>query len=524
MFDIIPCPSKIQKKAGSVTLKGTVTVSCSERYEDIAEMFVSRLHRSIPSVNITENGDIRVEFNVVTGYGQEEYSIDIDSCRIEIRASKRAGFVYAYYTLYQLLELHKFHSDGISVSCCYISDKPRFRWRSLMLDESRHFFGKEEILRLLEIMALHKLNALCWHLSDDQGYRIESKAFPLLHEVGAKRFDTQIGGTKSSHFRGIGHEGYYKQSEIKEIVEKAHSLNILIVPEISLPTHISAMAAAYPYITCGQENIPVATSFGPKNLMLCAGSEKTFSFVTALLDEICDIFPSPYISVSAKDLHAENWLSCEKCREYMAEKSMFDPKELQADFLSRVSDHLMKRGRRMMCVNSAMTDGMSADIIGNYSSEEPDVSVPEQLRWGRNYIISRPDFLEFDRPYCKMPLKKTYSFDPDNELKGCRYLRGKVMGIEAKLWTEWIYDREKLDLCLHPRMAALAEAGWSEPGNKSFKSFRERLPHYTEILEESDINYAKNKICMSRNIISRYRKLYYYTIMDQYMEVRENRT
>ena len=523
MLNVVPYPNKVRMREGVLELKGTVTVSCPERYSDIAEDFSSALHKSLPALHIEDGGKLRIDFNPVTDYGQEEYSVEVNGLGIQIRASKASGFIYACRTLYQMLELYKFHAGGASLPYCYISDKPRFRWRGLLLDEARHFFGKEAVLRLLEIMAMHKLNSLCWHLSDDQGWRIESKRYPLLHEIGSRRSDTQVGGPRSEKFCGQGHEGYYTQTDIKEIVDKARSLGILIMPEISLPTHIGAMAAAYPQITCSDKCMPVATSFGDRGSLLCAGRSETREFVQGVLDEICSLFPSPYISVRAANLHAEAWLKCDSCRKYMQERFMHDPRQLQADFLNEISEFLKKKGRRMLCESSAMANGMSQDIIGIYASNERDRSIPDQLRWGRSYIISKPAYLNFDLPYCSLPLRKTYDYDPDRELKGCRYLRGKVMGVQANLWTEWIYDREKFDLCLFPRMAALAEVGWTEPGEKNFSDFSKRMPAYRTMLEDSDINYAKDKICSCRNIISRCRKRYYYNLMDQYLEVRENR-
>lgn len=523
MLNVIPYPNKVRLHEGSLEMKGTVTVRCPEKYSSIAEKFTADLHKSLPSLHVEDEGDIIIDFNPVTDYGQEEYSIEISGKGIDIRASKASGFIYACQTLYQMLELHKFHAAGAGLPYCYIADKPRFRWRGLMLDESRHFFGKEEVLRLLEIMAMHKLNALCWHLADDQGWRIESKRYPLLHEIGSRRSDTQVGGIRSEKFCGQGYEGFYTQEDIKEIVSKAHAMGILVMPEISLPTHIGAMAAAYPQITCTDRSMPVATSFGDRGTLLCASGSETREFITGVLDEICELFPSPYISVRAADLHAEKWLKCDSCRKYMQEHFMHDPKQLQAAFLNDVSEHLKKRGRRMLCENGAMADGMSRDIIGIYSSAGRDKTIRDQLRWGRSYIVSRPEYLNFDLPYCSLPLLRTYEFDPDKELKGCRYLHGKVMGIQANLWTEWIYDREKFDMCLFPRMAALAEAAWTEPGEKNRQRFTRRLAAYRELLEGSGINYAKDKICMPRNIVSRLRKQYYYNLTDQYIEVRENR-
>ena len=523
MLNVIPYPNKVRVREGELEMKGTITVRCPERYSVIAEKFTADLHKSLPSLHVEDEGNILIDFNLVADYGQEEYSLDISGKGIDIRASKASGFIYACQTLYQMLELHKFHGASVKIPYCYISDKPRFRWRGMLLDEARHFFGKQEVLRLLEIMAMHKLNALCWHLADDQGWRIESKRYPLLHEIGSRRSDTQIGGTRSEKFCGQGHEGFYTQEDIREIVEKAHSMSILVMPEISMPTHVGAMAAAYPQITCSDKCMPVATSFGDRGTLLCASSSEPREFIRGVLDEICELFPSPYISLRAANLHAEKWLSCEGCRKYMQEHFMHDPKQLQAAFLNDISEYLKKKGRRMLCENTAMADGMDRDIIGIYSTGERDKTLPDQLRWGRSYIISKPNYLDFDLPYCTLPLTKTYSFDPDKELKGCRFLHGKVMGMQANLWTEWIYDREKLDMCLFPRMAALAEAAWTEPSEKSKSSFIKRLTPYRELLDGSDINYAKDKICMPRNPISRFRKRYYYNLMDQYLEVRENR-
>ncbi len=523
MNGIIPQPNKFQKKQGQFLLGGDITVKSSARYAQAAEKLAGMIRSSYTSVNITDNSDRLIELSEVTYLGQEEYVIDCSPSKLEIKASKRAGLLYAVGTLYMMLELHSFHHSPTPIDCFYIADKPRFRWRGIMLDEARHFFGKDTVLKLIDMMCINKLNVLHWHLSDDQGYRLESKAFPLLHEIGSKRSDTQIGGENSNLYEGTGHEGYYTFQDIKEIVEKARRHNILIVPHIELPAHTTAMAAAYPQYFCNTESVPVATSFGRKDTLLCAGDKAAYEFVFALLDEICALFPSPYIGIGGADVNTAIWAECERCKQFMAESDIADADALKRYFINYLSARLKAKGRRMICCNSSTDENTSYDVIGKYMSPKDDKSIPLQLRMGRSFIVSRPQYLSFDAPYCQTPLKKTYEYDPDKDIKGCRYLRGKIMGMEAALWTEWISDKEKFDMCLYPRMAVLAEACWSEPAFKSFKSFKARLPKHKRMLSDSGVGYAKDGVSMPGGIINRYKRLYYYNLNDKNVEVRNNR-
>lgn len=519
---IIPTPNKMQPKRGAFVLDGEITVKSSARFTLAAEKLTAMILTSYTSVKISENSEKLIELREVTDLGQEEYIIDCSESGLIIKAGKSAGLNYAIGTLYQLLKLYDFHPSATEIGCFHITDKPRFRWRGIMLDEARHFFGKTTVMQLLDTMALNKLNVLHWHLSDDQGYRLESKVFPLLHEIGSKRNDTQIGGEHSDSYEGIGHCGYYTHTDIAEIVAHAKIRNIEIVPHIELPAHTTAIAAAYPQYFCNTERVPVATGFGKKDTLLCVGDKSTYEFVFKLLDEICSVFPSPYIGIGGRDVNTAIWASDQRCIDYMQSNDILSADALLTHFLNILSEKLKSKGRRMISDNTALGESSSEDTVGYYLSSRNDNTIPFQLGIGRNYIFSRPQYMSFDLPYCITPLKKTYDYDPDKDLKDCRYLRGKIMGMEACLWTEWISDKEKFDICLYPRMAALAETCWTEPDRKSFKSFKLKLSQYVKMLSGLGVGYAVSDIAMP-SVIDKYKRMYYYSLNDKNMEVRLNR-
>ncbi len=469
----------------------------------------------------------------------EGYEIEITKSNIIVKASTAAGCLYAIQTLRQLAKLDLLRKDeDILLHCGIIKDRPRFKWRGLMLDESRHFFGKDEVKRILDHMLMNKLNVFHWHLTDDQGWRIEIKKYPLLTEIGSVRRGTHIHGWQRADLdRDVIWEeygGFYTQEDIREIVQYAGERNISIVPEIDMPAHFAAAMAAYKYLGCRELEREVPFYFGGKiplkmgikdwNRSSCAGKESTYRFIYDVIDEIVTLFPFPYFHIGGDEAPKDEWKKCPHCRKVIKENGLKNEEELQSHFNNRIAAYLREKGCRLIGWNEILnTPILDRSIIGQYWTPQRDKCAERYVNEGGTLIMSRHHAFYFDMPYAMVPLQNTYNFEPVHQgIKPASEKR--IMGLEAPIWTEWIDGREKLDLNLFPRMQALAEVCWTPKENKDFEDFLQRLKEYKLVLKKHGVNYARDHISMPNCRIRRARDVNLWHRKDQHFEVRRNRT
>ncbi len=428
--------------------------------------------------NVKQNAEIRKEIITDASLGDEGYIINASLNRITLSAQTEAGLFYAEKTLEQL----RLYS---SVPCMEIQDKPAFSYRGFMLDSARHMQTTDEIKKLVDAAALLKLNTMHWHLSDDQGYRIESKKFPLLNEKGSWRESDDFG----SMHTGVRYGGYYTAEQIKEIVNYCKDRFIDVVPEIDLPGHTTAIISAYPHLSCRKEQIPVQTKQGIFEDVLCAGSEKTLEFVYELLDEVISLFPSERFHIGGDEVRFTRWKECPVCKEKLNELGTDSYAALQADFTEKVTAFLKSIGKKVTVWNESLAGGNTdRDTTAQMWMDRKNHSVRHANRAGK-VIVS--DFYHYycDYPYFMTPLKKTYGFDPI--LKGIAPVMQKhVIGVEVPIWTEYICDFDKLCYMFFPRFAAVAEVGWSEKKNLSLQGFERRFKAITPLLNKIGINPA----------------------------------
>jgi len=476
---IIPLPREIRPEPGRFVFTKDLSISYSAEFESLAADF-SDFYQRKTGWSTQKGLFSAISFLLDFNLHSEQYKLKVTKEAVVLEATDRAGMFYAWQTLKQMILATP---EGLTVECGEINDQPRFAYRGFMLDVARHFFPKQDLLRLIEIMSFHKLNRLHLHLTDDQGWRFESKLFPRLQEIGSKR-DGTINSQKISD--GIPVEGYYTQPDLKEIAAFAASKFVEIIPEIDLPGHSMALMAAYPEFSHHQE-MAVRKSFGISPKILCLGSAGLEEFLTAILSEFISVFHPKIIHLGGDEVPLLEPRSCFKCKKAIQNRHLKNYGKLQTDLINRLSGNLRDQGVRTMVWNDALDSDLDPGIIVQHWKPFSNRQTVSQINKGRKAVISNFFSLYLDYPYAMTPLKKTYDFRP--ELKGIRHPEN-ILGIESPLWTEWISTREKLEFQMFPRMAAVAELAWSDPVTRDYQDFLDRLPVLLEYYRSLGLNFS----------------------------------
>lgn len=482
---LIPNPRAYQALDGAFTLQDGEKVKSELR---------------IPLVRTTTR-EARIIVTRNPALQKEAYTLNVTPEKVHITAATPIG---AYYALQSLRILADYDIGGRTVPCCSIHDAPRWGWRGMSLDESRHFFGKEEVKRLLDMLFMMKLNVFHWHLTDDQGWRIEIKKYPRLTEIGSKRTCTQVDGWHTSHMVNEPHEGFYTQEDIRETVAYANARGIMVVPEIDMPAHFAAAQAAYPWLACRELEREVPGYFGGRvptlhgirdwNRSACLGKESTFQFIFDVIDEVCELFDAPYFHIGGDEAPKDEWKKCPHCQAKMKEMHLNDVEELQGWFNNRVLEYVKQKGKRLIGWNEILAAGnLDPSVIGQYWTPKRDKNVERHIARGGDVILSNHRSFYFDMTYGQYPLSYTYDFDPGRYHIPPRSY-DHVLGVEAEVWTEWIDKRPKLDLNVYPRMQALAEVAWSAEERKKYADFKERLEAFKPTLDALGIGYAVTSV------------------------------
>tara|TARA_B110000902_G_scaffold67896_1_gene80546 strand:- start:1147 stop:2658 length:1512 start_codon:yes stop_codon:yes gene_type:complete len=360
-----------------------------------------------------------------------------------------------------------------------IEDAPAFAHRGVLLDVARHFFKVPEIKRHLDVMALYKFNVFHWHLTEDQGWRIAIEAYPKLTEVGGWR-------TYGDSVYG----GYYSKEELLDVVAYASGLGIEVIPEIEMPGHSQAALAAYPELGCTGDSIGVATDWGVFKDIYCAGNEQTFDFLEAVLDEVCEIFPSKFIHIGGDEAPKFRWEHCAKCQARLAAENLENTEELQRYFITRIETYLNSKGKQIIGWDEILEGGLSPNAtVQSWRGFE---GAQRAAELGHDAIVSPTSHAYFDYPVGNIDLPKVYSFDPiPKDLDPL--LSGHILGGECNLWSERIPDMETLDRRFLPRGIAMSEVLWAYPKERDYESFRARIqPHYN-VLDKMGYSSMWNK-------------------------------
>ena len=457
-----------------------------------------------------DHGTNQVIFSEEPAMAPEAYSIEVTTKRIEIKAAQPAGFFYAIQTLRQLLppEIEKnFFQENMEwlVPVIQISDSPAFAWRGFMLDVVRHFFPKEDLFRIIDYLAIHKINTLHLHLVDDQGWRIEIKKYPKLTEIGSWRVDHESLPWNSRPAQQAGEKasygGFYSQNDIKEIIAYAERRFITVVPEIEMPAHVASALAAYPKYSCsgGPFTVP-SGGVWPITDIYCAGNDSTFLFLEDILSEVTELFPSKYIHIGGDEATKTEWEKCPKCRKRIKSEGLKDVVELQSYFIKRIEKFVHSKGKILLGWDEILEGGLPPEAtVMSWRGIQGGI---EAARQGHDVVMSPNSHVYFDyyqgpsesEPLAiggYLPLQKVYSFYPVPEELDSEAAK-HILGGQANLWTEYIPDLKHAEYMMFPRIAALSEVLWSPKKNQSWSDFSHRIQKLMKRYELMGINYSKS--------------------------------
>jgi hexosaminidase len=446
------------------------------------------------------------------------YTLEVKKDGIHINGDNEMGVFYGIQTLIQLLPVEK--SAKLSIPAVTVTDRPRFGYRGLHLDVGRHFMPVSFIKKYLDYIALHKLNYFHWHLTDDQGWRIEIKKYPRLTTVGSKRNGTIIGRYPGNGNDNQVHEGFYTQDEVREVLDYAAKRYITVVPEIELPGHASAAIAAYPFLSCfpnEKTKIPAnmisnatadAQSRGEKKFVqetwgvfddvFCAGSDSTFGFLQDVLDEVAALFPSKYIHIGGDECPKSNWKRCPKCQQRIKQNNLKNEHQLQSYVIRRMDEYLNKKGKTIIGWDEILEGGLAPNaIVMSWRGEQGGI---EAARQKHPVIMTPGNYVYFDHSQTKYedsvtigsftPIEEVYSYEP--AAKALTPEQAKyIIGAQANVWTEYMKNPAKVEYMVFPRLAALSEVLWSPKNAKSWPDFEKRLKTQFARYGLWNINYSR---------------------------------
>lgn len=416
--------------------------------------------------------------------GLEVYSLLVNDKGVLIRAKTPVGLIHGIQSLRQLMPIQienrsVKHPLQFTIPATQILDFPSFRWRGLQLDCCRHFMSKEFVLRYIDLLSFYKLNKFHWHLTEDQGWRIEIKAFPLLTQIGSKRVEQD----------GSEYGGYYTQEQIREVVAYAKARHIEVIPEIEMPGHAQAALAAYPNLSCTGQPLQVANTWGVFKDIYCPGKEETFHFIEAVLEEVVALFPGEYVHIGGDEAPKFRWENCQHCQTRMRDEKLKDAHELQSYFIKRVGTFLTNRGKRMIGWDEILEGGLAPQAtVQSWRGLQGAIDAAKS---GHDAIVSPTSHLYFDYGLKSIDLEKVYGFEPiPAELNS--FEAGFILGGECNMWTEKA-PQELVDSKVFPRMLAMSEVLWTYKKRPDFNAFKSRLKLHYPRMDAMQIHYGYEK-------------------------------
>lgn len=504
---VIPYPQSVEFQKGSFKVNGAA-VNCDPALDAASIEAVNKLATQLSLVtgkvssyacpagigNTAKNGLAKgFIFYHDSSIPEEGYSISITKNAAVVAVSGFHGTLYAIQTIKQMLPAeiygHKTASDkSWKLPCAVIKDEPRYGYRGMHLDCSRHFFSLEEVKKYLDVMAIYKMNRFHWHLTDDQGWRLEIKKYPALTEVGAYRNGTVIKKDWGSN-DGIRYGGYYTQEQVKEVIAYAGKLGITIIPEIDLPGHMVAALASYPWLGCVDKSYDVWTRWGISDEVLCAGKESTFKFLEDVLGEVADLFPSEYIHIGGDECPKNAWKNCEDCQAKIKELGLVTDEHATAE--QRLQNYVTSRMQSFLATKGKKVIGWDEILEGELEKGATVMSWRgtkggiQAANAGFDVVMTPNTYCYFDYYQSEdtenepfgiggyLPLEKCYSCNPSEGMT--EEVAKHILGLQANLWTEYISTDEHLEYMLLPRMVAISEAQWCRLENKDYSRFKESL-------------------------------------------------
>lgn len=498
---LVPKPASVVTQSGTLTLNSKTEIVYNDQVALQNVLFLNQylsdnydLTLKTKKSKKNKNG---IEFRLDKSFKGEAYALTINDRTVTIQGDT-AGLFYGLQTLLQLMPLDE--SASVTLPQVTIKDQPRFKYRGAMIDAGRYFFSVEETKRFLDLMSYYKLNTFHWHLTEDGGWRIEIKKYPLLTEIGAWRRGTNISRgdntDNTDKFDRLPHGGFYSQKEIRDIVKYAAARNITIIPEIDMPGHSLSALAAYPEYSCTGGPFKVLELWGIQSDIFCAGNEKTYTFIEDILDELITLFPSKVIHIGGDEAHKDRWKVCPKCKAKMVAENLKDVNELQSYFIKRLSSYLGSKGRRILGWDEIMDGGLApgAMVMGWRGEEsgiraanmEHEVVMSPNSYMYLDYYQGKPSGEPFNIGG-NLPLEKVYSYEPlSKQITPDR--QKYIIGVQGNLWMEFIHSEPKLEYMAFPRLLAVAEIGWSD-ARKDYVDFFSRMGANLPYLDKKNVGY-----------------------------------
>jgi hexosaminidase len=521
-YAIIPSPTSLIPMDGDFTFseKGSIILKDFNNETKLAADFLVQLIKNPTGLSISvEQGNKEKPHSVFMSLdpsitNNEGYALKITPEVITVKAKTAIGLFYAVQTIRQLLPVDvenekKVNGIKLSVPACEIRDEPQFVYRGMHLDVGRHIFPVTSIKRYIDMIALHKMNTFHWHLTEDQGWRIEIKKYPKLTTIGGFRKETIIGtGSENPQvFDGKPYGGFYTQEEVKDIVAYARSRFVTIIPEIEMPGHSLAALTAYPEFSCTGGPFEVGKKWGVFPDVYCAGKETTFKFLTDVLTEVIELFPGTYIHIGGDECPKDRWQKCPDCQKRIKAEGLKDEKELQSFFISRIEKFLISKNRKLIGWDEILEGGLAPEAtVMSWRGTEGGIEAAKQKH---DVIMSPYNDVYLYIYQCEsegqplsaggyLPLEKVYAFNPIpsvlNEAE-----QKYIQGLEGCLWSEFVDNSNLLEYMVYPRMFAIAETGWTQASKKDFNGFLSRLEIIKKRYDAIGINYFKGEYRNTRD-------------------------
>ncbi|MEC4004666.1 family 20 glycosylhydrolase [Flavobacterium sp. SUN052] len=498
---LIPYPNSVQQMKGFFVLTNQTVIQADEN--SFEAKYLKAQIKEITGLELairtTSNASSKISLSyfvksIMTA--DYQYQLNVSSNKVVIEAESNEGFFYGIQTLLQLIPTNA--KTQTRIQCLKIDDKPKYSWRGMHLDCARHFFPKEFVKKYIDYLAMYKFNTIHWHLTDDQGWRIEIKKYPKLTQIGAWRNGSMVGHYSEQKYDSIRYGGFYSQDDIKEVVAYATERHITVVPEIEMPGHAVAALAAYPEYSCTGGPFEVGKQWGVLDDVFCP-KEETFTFLEDILTEVMSLFPSQYIHVGGDECPKTRWKNCPHCQTLIKEKGLKDEHELQSYFVQQIEKFVNSKGRKIIGWDEILEGGLAPNAaVMSWRGTEGGIAAAKQ----KHFVVMTPGgYCYFDH-YQGDPkneplaiggyttVEKVYSFNPtpkELSVDESKY----ILGAQANLWTEYIPDFKKVEYMIFPRIMALSEVLWGTSNSEKFKDFQSRMLQQFSVLDQKGIQYSK---------------------------------
>ncbi|CAM1340823.1 beta-N-acetylhexosaminidase [Tenacibaculum amylolyticum] len=514
---IIPIPDTQVLHEGSFVLSSKTGLEVDKNLSGVADYLKSYIQTNY-SIELVAKGSKNISLRLNTNIQNDEaYELKVTSKEISIEAKTARGIFYGVQSLVQLFPVQSTAKE-FPIQCLEIKDAPRFSYRGMHLDVGRHLFPVAFIKKYIDLLASLKFNTFHWHLTEDQGWRIEIKKFPKLQEIAAYRDETLKNhyNDQPHKFDGKKYGGYYTQEEIKEVVKYASERFVDIIPEIEMPGHSQAAIAAYPELGCTGDSVKVATKWGVFEEVYCP-TETTFKFLEDVIDEVITLFPSKYIHIGGDEAPKARWKNSDFCQQLIKEKNLKDEHGLQSYFISRMEKYINSKGKQIIGWDEILEGGLAPNAaVMSWRGTKGAVEAAKQKH---NVILTPTSHCYFDYYQSEnenepvaiggfLPLEKAYQFNPiPKELTEEEHKY--VLGAQGNVWTEYMKTPEKVEYMAFPRAIALAEVLWSTPSRKNFNEFKKRLLFFQKRLDVKKVNYANHLYELKGKLTSKNGELFY---------------